>query len=102
MKRKLAFKPLAREERDRLLEQIDQKSSLTVKVSRKDLHAAKEELLSNGVSPEALIGWMLQEISLRRSNAELLIRNGKAFSQKRVSAVNVFDEIERLRDSANQ
>lgn len=98
MKRKLTFKHLAPEERDRLLEQIDQKSSLTVKVSRKDLHAAKEELLSSGVTLEALISWMLQEISLRRSNAELLIKSSKAAAQRQVTAVNVFDEIQRLHD----
>lgn len=99
MRQRQTFKFLAQEERDRLLDQIDEKSSLTVKVSRKDLHAARNEVLSNGVTIDAVIKWVLREISLRREYANVLIDGGKSVAHKSVTAVNVFDEIQRLHEA---
>lgn len=99
MRQRQTFKFLAQEERDRLLDQIDEKSSLTVKVSRKDLHAARNEVLSNGVTIDAVIKWVLREISLRREYANVLIDGGKSVAHKSVTAVNVFDEIQHLHEA---
>jgi hypothetical protein len=70
-----------------------------VKVSRKDLHAARNEVLSNGVTIDAVIKWVLREISLRREYANVLIDGGKSVAHKSVTAVNVFDEIQRLHEA---
>jgi hypothetical protein len=53
----------------------------------------------SGVAIDAVINWVLREISLRREHANVLIDGGKSVAHKSVKAVNVFDEIQRLHEA---
>jgi len=67
------------------------------------LHSAKSELQSNNTTIDALVGWMLREISLKTETAEFLISKSKSFSSERkLTAVNVFDEIERNHETSSK